>query len=79
MGGGSFRHITYGGSTMRKLRADLEKLEQTQFDNAIVIDYEEKFPILLFLGIVLAILELLLGERKGAGRIWKGRFEVSEQ
>jgi Ca-activated chloride channel homolog len=38
--------------------------------------YNEHYQIFLLIGILLALIELFLGERKAEGRIWKGRFEV---
>lgn len=78
-GGGSFYHLSYATDSMAQLRADLTKLEKAEFDSAVVVDYKEGFQVWLFFGIILAMIELLLGERTPAGRVWKGRFEVAQQ
>jgi Ca-activated chloride channel family protein len=78
-GGGSFYHLNYAVDTMAQLRSDLTKLEKAEFDSAVVVDYKEGFQIWLFLGILLAFIELLINERSPLGRVWKGRFEVAEK
>lgn len=78
-GGGSFYHLSYSDDVVKKLRDDLKKLEKTEFDSAMVVDYDEKFQIWLLLGVLLALIEIFLGERRAQGRVWKGRFEVAEQ
>ena len=37
------------------------------------------YQTFLFFGILFALIELFLGERKAEGRIWKGRFEIPQQ
>lgn len=39
---------------------------------------QENYQILLFWGVMIAISEMLIGERKGEGRIWRGRFEPTK-
>ncbi len=63
---------------------DASELHLTSIDPFIpdsmeINHYNEHYQAFLFLGIVLALLELLLGERKAEGRIWRGRFEVPQQ
>lgn len=78
-GKGSFYHATFGGSAPSNLYDDIRKLEQAQFNSAVITSYDEKYQGFLVLGLVFALIELLLGERKRLGRLWKGRFEVAEQ
>jgi Ca-activated chloride channel homolog len=78
VGQGSFHHATFGGQEAKLIREDLDKLEKAEFASALMVDYDEKFQIPLLIGLLFALVELLLGERRAAGRIWKGRFEVSE-
>lgn len=77
-GRGSFYHLTFGGNAMEQLAMDLEKLERAEFDSSTIVDYDERYQLYLFLAIFLALIELLLGERRGLGRLWRGRFEVRE-
>jgi Ca-activated chloride channel family protein len=65
-----------GGDQVKHLVEDINHLEKTQFDTTMATQYEERFQILLLLGIVLAMLELFVGERRKGFRFWKGRFEV---
>ncbi len=77
-GGGSFYHASFGGSHIQKVADDIGKLEKTQFESEIATQYEERFQIFVLIGLILALLELFLGERRPASRLWKGRFEVAE-
>ena len=77
-GNGSFHHATFGGPEAQLIKADLEKLQQTEFASSLETSYDERFQIPLALGVFLILLEMLIGERKSIGRIWKGRFEVAE-
>jgi Ca-activated chloride channel family protein len=54
----------------------MNKLEKSTFESEMMTQYEEKFQWILGLGILLALIELLLGERRAAFRLWKGRYEV---
>ncbi|MBX3017946.1 MAG: VWA domain-containing protein [Bdellovibrionaceae bacterium] len=76
-GQGSFYHSSFGGSHINEVVEDINRLEKTEFDSRVVTQYDEKFTILLWAALVLALIELLLGERHAVGRLWKGRFEVS--
>lgn len=78
-GRGTFRFLTFGGGGVRELIADLNRLEKSQFDSTEITNYREDYQIFLLFGILLALIELILGERKGAGRIWRGRFEASRR
>lgn len=75
-GRGSFYFATIGGDQTKLLVEDIDKLEHTQFDSTIATQYEERFQIFLLIGILLALLELFLGERRHAFKFWKGRYEV---
>ncbi len=77
-GRGSFYHVSFGGDAVRQVAEQIRKLEQTEFDSEVATQYDERFQIFLLIGILLALIELFLGERKKEGRIWKGRFEVAE-
>ncbi len=78
IGKGSFHHATFGGMEAREVKADLDRLEKAEFASSMSTNYDERFQFPLFLGLLCAILEFLLGERRGGGRIWRGRFEVAE-
>lgn len=75
-GKGSFYFAVFGGDQTKLLVEDIAKLEKTQFDTTVATQYEERFQTILLIGILLALLELFLGERRGSFRFWKGRFEV---
>lgn len=75
-GQGSFHHVTFGGDAITRARGEIKQLEQAVFEKGEVTNYSELFQIFLLLGLMLALIELLLGERRPEGRLWKGRFEV---
>lgn len=75
-GKGSFYFATFGGDQTKLLVEDITKLEKTQFDATMATQYEERFQTVLLLGILVALIELFLGERRQGFRFWKGRFEV---
>lgn len=77
-GKGSFYHATFGGSHIDSIVADIDRLEKAEFDSEFVTQYDEKFQLFLFLAFIVGCLELLLGERKSASRLWKGRYEVTQ-
>jgi Ca-activated chloride channel homolog len=78
-GKGIYQQVTFGGDAVKILKDNIDKLQRTQLDTMEVNHYNEHYQAFLFLGILLALLELFLGERKSDGRIWKGRFEVPQQ
>lgn len=78
IGNGSFHHATFGGMEAREVKADLDKLEKAEFASSMTTNYDERFQIPLFFGLVCALIEFMLGERRSTGRIWRGRFEVAE-
>lgn len=75
-GKGSFYFATFGGDQTKLLVEDIAKLEKTQFDSTVATQYEERFQTVLMIGIIIALIELFLGERRRGFRFWKGRFEV---
>lgn len=76
VGKGSFHHVTFGGDAIRRVKDEIRGLEQSLFESSQVTNYDESYQSFLFLGLFLALVELLLGERRSQGRVWKGRFEV---
>lgn len=78
-GHGSFHHAgTFGGMEAKRVKEDLDKLEKAEFASSLAVNYDERFQIPLLIGILLAFIDWLIGERRRVGRIWKGRFEVTE-
>jgi len=78
IGNGSFHHATFGGMEAREVKADLDKLEKAEFASSMATNYDERFQIPLFFGLVCALIEFMLGSRRLTGRVWRGRFEVAE-
>lgn len=75
-GQGTFTYASFGSDHIKGIVDDLNKLEKTQFETQIATQYDERFQWILFFGLVLALTEMILGERRLGFRLWKGRFEV---
>ncbi len=78
-GHGTFRYLTFGGNSIQALMGDLNQLQKSQFESTEITDYQENYQIILVWGVVIALIELFLGERRGEGRVWRGRFEAQRQ
>lgn len=76
-GGGGYYHADFSGSAIASIKQDIEKMEKMEFESDMAVDYDEKYQPILLLAVLLALLELLLGERKKESGLWRGRFEVS--
>jgi len=75
-GQGSFYFANYGGDYVKNIADDISKLEKSEFESKMSVQYEERFQWFLFLGVILGLVELFLGERRSSFRLWKGRYEV---
>jgi len=75
-GKGSYQQVTFGGDAVKNLKASIDQLQKAQFDTLEVSNYVEHYQMFLGIGLMLALLELLLGERRQEGRLWRGRWEV---
>lgn len=75
-GGGEFFHVSFGGDHLKDLAKSLDGLEKAQFESKVATQYDERFQLILLIGILLAMADLLLGERRAGFQLWKGRFEV---
>ncbi len=75
-GGGTYQHVTFGSDAISNLRANVDQLQKAQMETMEVTNYTEHYQSFLAFGLLLALIELLLGERKREGRLWRGRFEV---
>jgi Ca-activated chloride channel family protein len=78
VGKGSFHHASFGGMEAAQVKADLDKLDKTEFASTLATNYDERFQYPLAVGLILAILDFAIGERRRKGRLWKGRFEVPQ-
>lgn len=78
-GRGTYQQVTFGGDAIRSLRASIDTLQKAQFETMDISHYTEHYQVFLLIGLVLALIELFMGDRKSEGRIWRGRFEVPLQ
>ena len=79
MGNGGSYFAGYDDQAIKTLKGDLDRLERGEFDTQIATVYDERFQTPLLLALLLSLVELLLGNRARAGRIWRGRFEIAPQ
>lgn len=73
-GGGSFYHVTFGNDAIAQMKTDVSKLQKAQFDSLMQTEYSEKFQGLLLVAIILAMVELVMSERRRGDVAWRGRF-----
>ena len=73
-GRGSFYLVSYGGDESKAVRADIGRLEKTQFESEIAANYDERFQIPLALAILAMLADLAIGERSTGRAQWLGRF-----
>lgn len=73
-GKGSFYHVTFGGSQMKRLKEDLDKLEKAEFDSLTSESFDEKYQLPLFFAFLFGLVELFIGTRKRKLGPWQGRF-----
>jgi Ca-activated chloride channel family protein len=77
-GKGTFRYLTFGGSAVQALMGDLNQLQRTAFESTEITNYQENYQMILVWAVIFGLIELFLGDRKGEGRIWRGRFEAQK-
>lgn len=75
-GQGTYQQVTFGGDAVGNLKSNIDQLQRAQFDTMEFTHYNEHYQQFLFVGILFALIEIFLGERKSEGRLWRGRFEV---
>lgn len=74
-GKGTFYFANFGEDYLSKVVADISKLEKATFKSTSVTQYGELYQPFLFVSFLLALLSLILGDRRNQFRLWKGRFE----
>lgn len=78
-GRGSYTHASVTGDEIQVIKADLDKLEKSDFESQMMTTYNEKYQPFLVAALLLGLLELALGERRKNATLWKGRFEVAQK
>ncbi len=76
VGQGSFHFATFGGNEARAVKADLDKLQKSEFASSMTTQYEERFQWFLIASLIFVLLDLLIGEKGRGDRVWRGRFEA---
>ena len=78
-GHGGFYHVTFGGTQMKFLKEDLDKLEKAEFDSLSVKNFDEKFQWPLFFAFLFGWIELFIGTRRKQSDLWEGRFVIRDR
>jgi Ca-activated chloride channel family protein len=73
-GQGVALHASFGGTHLQTIVDEINKLEKTQFESTIAVQYDERFQIVALLALIFLVLELLMSDRKNAKHVWQGRF-----
>ena len=76
IGKGNFYFAVPGDRSAKQFADDLKKLELTEFESEMSVKYAEYFYIFISFALFFAFIELALGERKSASKLWLGRFEI---
>lgn len=76
-GQGQFYFAYVSGDHLRKLTADIDNLEKSQFQSNTMAQYDEKFSYPLVVGTLLLMLSVIISDRNRQASVWKGRYEVS--
>jgi Ca-activated chloride channel family protein len=63
-GGGKYYHATSTNVGLNKLFSDLDKLDKVEIESKVYSEYEEQFPVLVWIALGLIILDFLILERK---------------
>lgn len=74
-GKGSFFTGSFMGQYLDQLVEDINKLDKTEFDSQIMVNYQERYQIFLGFALLLLMIEFWLGFNKAPSREWRGRFE----
>jgi Ca-activated chloride channel family protein len=77
-GKGTYQQVTFGGDAMKLLKQNIDNLQRVQMDSMEITHYDEHYQLFLAIGIILAMIEMFLGDRRTEGRLWRGRFEVPQ-
>ena len=63
-GKGSYYHLSYGSQAIEKLRKDLDTLKKSELEENKLVKKKEYYQWFLIMAFLLALLELLLSDRK---------------
>lgn len=63
-GGGAYFYAIGGSNQMDLLKKEIDRIEKALFETSMATDYDERFQVPLTIAIIIALIELLLSERK---------------
>lgn len=72
---GDYFRSTQKGSELSRISEQISNMDQREFAASSAVNYQERFQIPLFFGILFFLSEAFLGDRRVISSIWKGRFE----
>ncbi len=71
---GKYYRATSGEEELKKIYAEIEKMEKKELGSMRFSQFEDRFQYLLIIGIVLLTLEVIIPERRNPRKSWMGRF-----
>ena len=76
VGKGHFYFAAFGGNHLREITQEIETFEQSQFDSAFSVHFDEQFIYPLGLAFLMLVLSLLISDRNTKKKQWKGFYEL---
>lgn len=71
---GKYYRATGGEDELKKIYADISKMEKKELASVKFSQYEDRFQYILVFAIILLVAEIFIPERKKIKREWRGRF-----
>ncbi len=75
-GKGSFYTAQFGGTYLKNLIEDINKLEKTEFETQKIVNYQERYQVFLFIGILFLLIEIGILTTRKKNEEWRGRFQA---
>ena len=73
--GGKYFRASPGERELIDIQAEIAGMDKKRLSAQEFTQFDEQFQAFVGLGWVLLVLELLLGERRRVGHVWRGRFQ----
>ena len=72
---GQYYHVSSGGIELEKIYDDIARMEKTERDTQLVMQYDEQYQYFIGAALLFLIADMLLGERRKIKTVWEGRFQ----
>ncbi len=71
---GAYYRSTLAEDEIEQIYSEIAKLEKSEFETREVTHYEERYQVLLLIGLLMVCFEALLSDRINPDQTWAGRF-----